>query len=531
MRHSLERIPPELLLQIASYCTIGSLAGLAQTCRRFHDSFNATLYETGLNEEHARECIVWAAERGRLESIKRAYSYCTDLGVQWPLYLVDEPWARQLSLSALFVALRHQRDDTFLYLLDRCSEPHKLPGIKVDPCTENVRDIFSVSRRHTDSWYLLHFAIMHRSSDWQLAAALIAKGAYRSSWSVPALHDVVATGDMRLFDLLVAQAETKLTDIDSFSQTTLHYATELVDCEATCRSMITRLVDAGVPIDAENVEDNTALDHAFYRRNFTAVETLLDLGANFPSRDIHGWSTLHKVIRLGEAARPSQASRSSKRRVGMIQCLINTGANVNHCSFSHGAIDGSPLLFAACQDHIDMSLVECLLKNGARADMPAYSLVSQTTTIIDALIMQNHLKGVSKCVNEWELEKIRDVIALLLRNGARIDPIDDAECKRWEETCDCAFYYDDYTPATSAFQNACGAMVRRNGACLRMLLQYATKDNVSLRHLQDVLNLGLDDYSNYESEDCTWDGYQEVQRLIKDFIAREYPGAAIAEDA
>lgn len=531
MAKSLQIVPQEVLIEITHYLDRSSTSALARTNHHFHSTINPVLYNDNFTLDLPMDsCVLWAAQNGRLETVKRAHSYGAnleatgsrndeDLSLDWALI----PGRRRFFASGLHLAMQNQQDDVFYYLLENISNLD-LPDRDFCLCGQRRGAINGET-----SYYPLHYAIKHCTNRPDLAKALINRGAYLSSMASHALNDAVEAGSADIVDMLLQHHKINATDVNLHGETALHYAARSSIDEAACRAMIRKFVEAGVSIDAKATNGTTALSNAFSHKNLTAIEELLDHGAdpNMMPTDTEGSSPLHLILEFKHRNSGTDAETFKKRRFRIIQRLVEAGADINKCTGNNGGSDGPPLWLACSSSDRDLSIVQYLLDNGARTDIPIMTKWPDNDgarSIIAALFASCDPDGFMGCIDEDTVNGLRDMVVLLLQHGACIDEVEDTEGGEWYEDADDDWYSREgrrYADGDSALLYACRGVVQREPACLKMLLEHATRENVSLGHLREAMGM---EFSDEEEEDGV-DGGEEVQRMLREFTGREYPDA------
>ncbi|KAJ6440163.1 cholinesterase [Purpureocillium lavendulum] len=531
MSNLLQLIPTETLHLVSSYLERKDTAALARTNRHFYGTVNPVLYNDNFVRDLPMDsCVLWAADVGRLETIKRAHAYGANLEVtgsrgdadmaqDW----ADIPGRKRFFASGLHLALSRKHDDIFYYLLEHMSDLD-IPGRDFCQCGRGRGD------RTEDQWYPLHEAIAHRVDRPDLATALMKRGAYLSSKACHALYDAVEIGNEDLIDLLLEHPQVDAKDVNIYGETTLHSAARITGNEAVCRAVIRRFANDGVPIDAKTADGTTALGVAFGCMNLAAVEELLDLGAdpNVVPRDVHDCGPLETILSFQKRNGPED----EQRRLSIVKLLVKNGVNVNRCTGNNFPCDGPPL-WLACPRYL--RIAEYLLENGARTDIPIITKWPDhdgARYIIAALFAECDPDGHMGCIDEDMVQGLKDAVVLLLRHGARIDEVPDSDAGGWYDHAD-GDYYDDrdsrpFADGDSALLHACRGVMQDEPACLNLLLQHATRRNVSSEHLQEAMDTEFSD-DDADSDDET-DKNEQVQRMLTEFMAREYPAAGSDDD-
>ena len=142
---------------------------------------------------------------------------------------------------------------------------------------------------------------------------------------------------------------------DDDGQTPLHYAAS----GNRNRALIQVLLDAGLDIE-EKTDDRygwTPLHHSVINENLTAVQELLEAGADINAENNFGWMVLHLAARYND--HPS-----------VIQTLLDAGSDVN------GKVHGQTPLHIAAERNDNQLVIQALLDAGA--DINAKDNVGRT---------------------------------------------------------------------------------------------------------------------------------------------------------
>ena len=521
----METLPNELLQQITGYLGRKDTSALARTNHEIYSAVNPVLYKDNfVHDRPSDSCVLWAARRGRIETIKRAYSLganleptgaCRDTAMPLPW---NEPPYRNGFASGMHHALGGRHDDTFYYLLQRVSNLD-IPSLFFCQCAK-----WTGGSLEFRWWYPLHQAIVHRTEKPELAAALIARGAYLSSMGYHALCDAVQVGSEYLIDLLLQHPQVSVKDVTWHGETALHCAAKFHKDEAICRAMIRKLTNLGVPVDLKDADGKTALANAFQKRNLTAVEELLELGAdpNAVGRDPVGRGPLHLIPSFPHRTREMDAESFQVRRLDAVRRLVEAGADINESTGDREFDDAPPLWFACLKD---LRVAEYLLSIGARTDIPIFNeFRSGKQYMIAALLVQTDVLCVRRfgwSMSEQRVRDLEETVALLLQHGASIDEVQSTDDGEWSD--------DDDDDGGSALLYACHRVVRQGSACLEILLKHGTRRNVSLEHLQKAMGTYFFDLGA-DLEDELPDGNEVIQCMLAEFVAREYPEAVAGDN-
>jgi ankyrin repeat protein len=116
---------------------------------------------------------------------------------------------------------------------------------------------------------------------------------------------------------------------------------------------VIKLLSDGVPVDATNEVNHTALKAAAWNGQFEMIRLLIERGANVRHRNAHGFTALHCAV--GSPACDQQ------RQARCVQLLLERGAEVDAIDNSGGTTLMSAAWFGA------LPSVELLLRAGADA--------------------------------------------------------------------------------------------------------------------------------------------------------------------
>ncbi|CAG9999992.1 unnamed protein product [Clonostachys byssicola] len=187
----IERLPSELVAHIAissvwrqKYTLSLSLkdfSAFARTSGHFHSILNPLLYQHNFKHDMPhRSCVLWAAEHGNIDALKRAHSYGADLNIDGSIDESDftiplRSLRCRYIATALHLSIRYDNMDIFNYLLDE--------NVDMDVPS---RGLCTCMVGGDPKPYPLHMALSHSTNPW-FAQELIAKGAYRVAEQVPAI--------------------------------------------------------------------------------------------------------------------------------------------------------------------------------------------------------------------------------------------------------------------------------------------------------------------------------------------------------
>lgn len=454
-------LPVEIVTKIAWLCSFASQAAFARTCRHLHTMLNQNLYERDIAANTRFDsCMLWAAERGQLDTLKTAIHYGAGINLR-AAHGDDDDYDDEMEglfpsyASPLHVAIQGGHVDIIDYLLQHGADLNA-PSLDFCNCS---------SGGYTDACPL-HMAMVHCPKSIEVMQLLISHGAYLLNPATPVLHGVAKLPHLHhLIEPLLEWSKT--TDVDFVRLTDDYGATAL---KYLCSSnheappaLIDALLNAGAPKDAVS-EGRTILYHAMAANNINAALTLLCRGADplIPCSDEWGMSLL--LVCLTH----SQDLDAGQR---MLYRLLTAGADINALSSGKAPPYGPPLFFAA-YDFANIKVVEVLLHAGAMVkgavvlDQYFGDEPLEPVPLVAAL-----LRHLWVYLDEWPNINMPgptadDIIChfqLLLRHGASLDPVADEESA-------LKIASDLFPPAL-----------------LRGLLESATAENISLQHVKQVI--------------------------------------------
>lgn len=215
----LEALPAEVLCEIAEWLVcdakppsspfghpMSSYARdhsvLARSCRRLYSILNPPLYKRNIQRDAVlNSCLLWAAARGLLGTIKTAHELGADLDLVGPQSrdVLAKGWngipgPPSGPVTPLHLAVSSGELHVVEYLLEHGAAVHLPAG--------NCCDCLEYQHREL---YALHMALTHSSKAKEAAAMLIRHGAYLVSEHVPAAEILSRRGHHDLFQLLLEQ--------------------------------------------------------------------------------------------------------------------------------------------------------------------------------------------------------------------------------------------------------------------------------------------------------------------------------------
>ncbi|KAK9437089.1 ankyrin 2,3/unc44 [Metarhizium brunneum] len=181
-------------------------AALARSCRRLYSILNPQLYKRNIQHDAVlNSCVLWAAARGLLGTIKIAHGLGADLDLLGPQSrdFRAKGWngigaPRGDASTPLHVAVENDHLDIVEYLLEHGAAVH----LSADGCC--------LCHYHVGA-YALHMALRHSKKPKETATMLIRHGAYLVSGNTPAAGIVSRMGHHDLFQLLVEQGRPEST--------------------------------------------------------------------------------------------------------------------------------------------------------------------------------------------------------------------------------------------------------------------------------------------------------------------------------
>ena len=138
-----------------------------------------------------------------------------------------------------------------------------------------------------------------------------------------ALHGL----SLDVVELLLPDSNLNLVPprVDPRGGTALHVVTRR-QVHPTSPEYLARLIDLGVPLDAKDEKENTALEQAVWNRDFPSTRVLLDAGCNVNAANSDGDTALTRLTWYGDGNRDDVCA---KDEAAMCKLLIQAGADVN----------------------------------------------------------------------------------------------------------------------------------------------------------------------------------------------------------
>ncbi|KAK7428425.1 hypothetical protein QQZ08_005044 [Neonectria magnoliae] len=334
----MEHLPPEIVCLIADMCTLGVYpklgqypssyakyhARLARTSRHFYTILNPALYKrNSLEDPPLDSCVLWAAGRGRLETLKTAHRLGASLdnngSREWDDFgrgFGEIPGRMRFLAAPLHLAIQYGHRHVLEYLLEN--------GAHVDVaarrfCTGNK--VLQDNVQCPAFPYPLHTALVHEHGLEDAPAMLIRRGAYlvargihafpivadsgradlvdlllglnEPSVTAAALRHAVEAQDFDLFQRMLARPELNAATADHLGQTALHFAAFLNDT-AFATALLQRPETNAAAADNDL---ETPLHHAARFGNLPLVELLLQRPeVNAAAVNSSGRTPLHHAV-------------------------------------------------------------------------------------------------------------------------------------------------------------------------------------------------------------------------------------------
>ncbi|VUC24336.1 unnamed protein product [Clonostachys rosea] len=293
-------MPVEILLRIVEFSTwsyevsifrksTGDHAALVRTCRGLYQALIASLYNPNIRmHQPMGACVVWAACKGRLDTIKRAHVNGLDLHASIEAYAADMDcshipnicFSRPVKTSLIHLAILHNDSDIIHYLLEHGADVH---AASFGLCKCPTGYTFQTQ-------YPLHFILCHGDPRIRLEILeiFISKGAYLVTENKSAIPQVARITRGHLLASLI-----KREDKDSLAGV-LHLAAQMSN-----RPLVTQICENPLSesiIRATDWEGRTVLHLAVNSVNWggDVIRFLLrDNRASIFTKDHHGKTPLH----------------------------------------------------------------------------------------------------------------------------------------------------------------------------------------------------------------------------------------------
>lgn len=460
----MEKLPNEILCHIGVLSETEDLALLARLNHQFNKIFTPILYRRNITEDEPRNsCLLWAAGEGVLGTLKRALSFGANLDINGSKD-EEEFCASPASVysdvefsvfrTPLHLAIEKGHHEIVKWLLEN--------GATIDVPSKSYCfcEFRGITNRYSEDWYPLHTAICH--SDEAMVKLLLDKGARLSAELYPGLHDAAGQGSVPLVDMFLKLPDFNPRKLSLHETTPLHHVSQCYDGKAGAQ-IVYKLARRGVPVNDDS-HFGTALYMAVAHQLFEVAHALMDCGA-VPERppEVHyGMTILHRCLSPWDPGMSGEPDEKSTQ--DMLSRLVSTGMDLEtQATVTREGMYGTPLYFAAALSKSPV-LVEILLKGGASANGVLTSFSRGNRSLLGEIIRQS---GDDMDLREWKLgESLIDIVCLMLKYGARIDPIQ-------------GFVESD-------LEYACKICVEGNSSLLELLCEKATEANVTLRHVKNL---------------------------------------------
>lgn len=204
-------------------------------------------------------------------------------------------------------------------------------------------------------------------------------------------------------------AGANLAEIDHHHGTPLHYAIQNLKYDCTNADSIGILLDAGAPIDEQDISGYTALALSISLRfSIDIIRQLLEHGAN-PNLATKDWYT--PLMLVAYKCDP----REFENTVLAAEILLAAGANVNY----RGISSNSTALSIACHNR-NVGLVLLLLKHGADPNLRFDEFAD--APIHEALREMRIFPGYGEQKPATEAETLEIIMALVNAGAELIGP-------------------------------------------------------------------------------------------------------------
>ncbi|KAF4981340.1 hypothetical protein FZEAL_2825 [Fusarium zealandicum] len=324
---SIQHLPVELICSIAEFCRPAArsdgqrpmvyLACWVRTSRHFHDILNPLLYKWNFTIDHPLDSAVfWAASKGRLHTIKRAYEYGADLSENGSalhepsLSTTPYPYIFHIA-TPLHYAIKHGYRDIFDFLIQ----------VRVDPHVE-AQD-FCFCDEEPDAQYALHTALEHSKIEGAAEMLIRHLGAYMTSAETYALDDLGPGHD----DLIILLVELPGPGP---SAAALHYAINMGNTTLAARVLARPNLNASIL----GSDGQLALVRAVVLDDLPTTKLLLERPeVNVGMSDSIGLTALHCVAYTGSLpiaklllqCPKADAAALDEDRISALHCATQCG--------------------------------------------------------------------------------------------------------------------------------------------------------------------------------------------------------------
>ncbi|ROW05531.1 hypothetical protein VSDG_00464 [Cytospora chrysosperma] len=429
-------LPTELIIHILSdsHFRPRDRANISLTCRLFHIINTPILYTENIRHGNS-SCLFWAARHGRVGTLQNAIAAGAHLDTNGWLAEdegdeVDEDNSGRAT-TPLHVAAKYGQREAAEWLIDNGANINAASYKYCDALVIYWRQYFTPVWR--PGWTPLFAALNHEQAS--TAELLVSRRAEltnthtgRRQLFVPALHVAAANGVSSVIKLLSTSEDFDVGSRDFNGNTALHYASQYWpqprDDLQLASSPIPLLLSLGADIEAVNNRLQNPLIHACWLGNFRAATLLVKAGAN-PKAECYV-REVQKLVRplyLASLSRSDIARQSGSEpyqdepameaaRAEFFQALFEAGINAND-RLSYSRSFDIPMLQRVCLDN-NYFAAQTLIRV-AGADPNATDGKGQTTLL-------GYLRNFGQRPAYGSNSHVTsDILALLLRSGARLD--------------------------------------------------------------------------------------------------------------
>lgn len=470
-------LPTELLIHVLSDPDFRppDRANISLTCRVFQ-AINTPILYTDNVRQGGSSCLFWAARHGRIGTFQNAVAAGAHLDIAgW----LDEDGIGGVDVNddscaatPLHVAARYGQRQVAEWLIDNGADINAASYRYCDALIVYWKQYFTTACR--PGWTPLFAALNNKQA---LTAELLVSREAESTntrtgrryFLVPALHVAAANGVTSVIKLLSTARDFDVDSRDFNGNTALHYASQYwppaEDDLRSNSSPIPLLLSLGADIEAANNRLQNPLVHACWMGNFRAATLLVRAGANPKAecyvrevqklvRPLYLASLSHfDIAQQSGNDPPEDGSAFEDARSELFHALFDAGVDLNG-RLTYSRFFDAPMLQRVCLDN-NYFAAQTLL-HVAGADVNATDGQGQT-------ILLGYLRSLTQSPSYYSNTShiVGDMLALLLRGGARLD-------------------IADYT-GTDALQLAIGWVLagESSASCLQMLLRCANASNVS----------------------------------------------------
>ncbi|ROW13168.1 hypothetical protein VPNG_04876 [Cytospora leucostoma] len=448
-------------------------ANISLTCRVFETINTPILYAENVRQGGS-SCLFWAARRGRLRTIQIAVAAGAHPHVAG--WLAEDGMDGSdvdivcRATTPLHVAARYGHRQVAECLIDNGADINAFSYKYCDALVVYWRQYSTIWR---PGWTPLFAALNHKQAS--TAELLVSRQAKwtntrrgTSHLNIPALHVAAANGVSSVIKLLSTARDFDIDSRDLNGNTALHYASQYSppadDDLQSDLSPFPLLLSLGADIEAVNNRLQNPLIHACWMGNFRAATLLVRAGANPKAecyvrevqklvRPLYLASLSHSdIARQSGEEPPEDGPAFEDARSELFQALFDAGVDVNE-RLTYSRFFDAPILHRVCLDN--NSYAAQTLIHVAGANVNATDGQGQTA-------LMGYLRSLTRRpIYSIISHTVSDMLALLLRSGARLD-------------------IPDHSGA-DALQLATGWVVEDAdpAICLQTLLRCANASNVS----------------------------------------------------